>query len=151
MKRIVLLFLFTISAIVSKAQANADDEQRISMLRSFYTAYMSAFSAPDEPPHHFEEVLTALRKKYLTAKCQKQFRKLVNETDADPVIGAQDSDAEWAKTLSFKKGPKNDGTYIVSYYDNEYGADKKMHKVVTTIKLRVVQEKSGFKIDYIFN
>jgi hypothetical protein len=149
MKKITLLFVFLVTAATSKPQINSANDPGASMLKVFYTAYMSAFSAPDEPPHHFQKVLDELRKQYLTKKCEIQYEKLVAETDADPIINAQDSDAKWAKTLLVKWDNRNTGRYTVSYYDYEYRADRKLHKIVTKIRLIVVKTNGNYKISRI--
>jgi len=148
MKKVIIIFLFIISAAISKAQNNSTDEkQAVIMLKTFYTAYMSEFS--DNNIKHLEIQLSQLRKNYCTIKCEKEYKKLVDETDSDPIIKAQDSDAKWTKTLSVVRDPKNQNLYIVSYNNDEYGEDGKLHKQTTTSKLIVIKQNSSFKIDSI--
>lgn len=143
-------FFLIIFAVKTRAQTEADEPQIAGMLKTFYTAYMSAFTAPDVD-HNFEKTLVGLRKKYCTAKCRKQFGELVESTDGDPIINGQDSDAKWAKTLVIKRDPKTANHYSVSYSYDEYGEDKKLHKSTNTINLAVVKEAGVFKIDKILN
>ena len=148
MKKVFLAFLIITSAAISKSQTASDEKQAIAMLKTFYTAYMSAFSETAKA-HKFENTLNSLRNKYLTVKCKNQFRKLVEDTDGDPIIHGQDSDAKWAKTLSIKRDIKTPNAYTVSYYYDELGEDQKYHKTTVTIKLVVIKVNGAFKVDKI--
>jgi len=148
MKKAILALLFVTCTVISKSQTSSDDKQAIGMLKTFYTAYMSAFSGTDDA-HKFEYYLNGLRNKYLTTKCRNQFRKLVEDTDGDPIIHGQDSDAKWAKTLSIKRDVNKQNAYAVSYYYDELGEDQKYHKATITIKLVVIKVNGAFKVDKI--
>ena len=150
MKKAIFAFLLVTSAAISRSQTTSDDQQAISMLKTFYTAYMSAFSGTTDA-HKFENSLSRLRDKYLTIKCKNQFRKLVEDTDGDPIIQGQDSDARWAKTLSIKSDVNRPNAYAVSYYYNELGEDLKYHKTTITIKLAVMKVNGIFKVDKILD
>jgi len=140
MKKIILAFLLVASTVVSRSQTAADDQQATTVLKTFYTAYLSA---------HDNNVLVGLRKKYCTPKCEKQIRQLIKSTDSDPIIKGQDSDPKWAKTLSVKRGPGKPNTYAVSYYYDEIGDDQKSHKTTVTIKLEMIKVNGVYKVDRI--
>ena len=150
MKKLTFIVSFIMILLVTETQAQtaADEPTIAGMLKTLYTAYMSAYTAPDVN-HSFEKTLVALRKKYCTAKCRKQFGELVESTDGDPIINGQDSDAKWTKTLVIKRDPKIASHYSVSYSYDEYGDDKKLHKSTNTINLVIVNEGGAFKIDKI--
>jgi len=107
MKKVIVAFLLVINAVISKSQTATDDQQATTVLKTFYTAYLSAQD---------NNALVGLRKKYCTLKCEKQIKQLIKTTDSDPIIKGQDSDPKWAKTLSVKRGPGKPNTYAVSYY-----------------------------------
>jgi hypothetical protein len=59
---------------ISKAQTT--DESRVkTMLKTFYTAYMTAFSSDTG------NALLELRRRYGTGKSERLFKKLVEETE----------------------------------------------------------------------
>jgi hypothetical protein len=142
MKKVLLVsFLLTVSAI-SKAQTT--DESRVkTMLKTFYTAYMTAFSSDTG------NSLLQLRRKYCTAKCERLFKKLVEETDADPIIKGQDSNAKYAQTLIIKKDNNRANSYTVSYSYDDYDEKGKLKRETATIHLFVLKVKGVFKIDSI--
>jgi len=148
MKKIILALFLLTSAVVTKSQTVSDDQQAIATLKTFYTAYMSAFSGTADA-HKFENTLNSLRNKYLTIKCRNQYKKLVEDTDGDPIIQGQDSDAKWAKTLSIKRDVNKPNVYSVSYYYDELGENQKYHKTTVTIKLIVIKVNGVFKVDKI--
>jgi hypothetical protein len=111
--KLILTLLFVVTAITSKAQNNSS-EQAITMLNKFYTAYMSEFSSSHDL-RVIEHNLLSLRQKYCTSTCLKQYQKLVEQTDADPLIKAQDSDKDLLKTLNIKRNLKKTNLYTVSY------------------------------------
>jgi hypothetical protein len=96
MKNIISIFLIVTASTISFAQtSSSDDKQVINTLRAFYTTYISEFAIADGG-RQFEASLGGLRNKYSTAKFQKQYKRLVQKTDSDPIIQGQDSDAEFA-------------------------------------------------------
>lgn len=148
MKKTLFTFLFICSACFAQAQSPAKDEQQAAaMLKTFYTSYMSAFSATDDT--NFEKTLSSLRKRYCTLKCQHQYKKLAAATDADPIINGQDSDAKWAATLAVKKLPLKPDAYVVSYYYDEEQENGKIHKTRVGIKLKLKKVNSSYQIDEI--
>jgi len=143
----ILIFLAVVFAAISNAQTNSfEEKQAINTLKTFYVAYMSEFSDSGDI-RQSETRLEELRNKYCTAKCRKQYKRLVGETDGDPIINGQDSGVEFTKTLSFKRVDKTTNKYIVSYYFFMKGEGGKQHKETVTIKLLVIKENGNFKID----
>ena len=140
MKKVIVAFLLVINAVISKSQTATDDQQATTVLKTFYTAYLSAQD---------NNALVGLRKKYCTPKCEKQIQQLIKTTDSDPIIKGQDSDPKWAKTLSVKRGPGKPNTYAVSYYYDEIGDDQKSHKTTVTIKFEMIKVNGVFKVDRI--
>lgn len=111
--KLILTLLFVATAITSKAQ-NSSSDQAINMLNRFYTAYMSEFSSSHDL-RTIQHDLLSLRQKYCTSTCLKQYQKLVEETDSDPLIKAQDSDKDLLKTLKIKRNLNKPNLYTVSY------------------------------------
>ena len=146
MKKPTLIILFTFICVFTSNSQNNDEKQAIAMLRTFYRSYMSAFSIND--PKLFQNNLKELREKYLTDRGKKEYKKLIEETDSDPIIKAQDGDVKWAKTLSIKRDLKKPNLYILSYSNDEYGDDGKLHKNTTTISLFVINQNGSYKIDH---
>ena len=140
MKKIIFIFLIVTIAGVSKSQATLDEKQAIAMLKTFYTAYMSADG---------NNILGGFRKKYCTPKCEKQIKQLIEETDSDPIIKAQDSAPQWAKTLLIKRDLNKPNVYTVSYHYDVIGDDQKPHKTTLTINLVVIKINGVFKVDKI--
>ncbi|QJD97316.1 hypothetical protein HH214_16290 [Mucilaginibacter robiniae] len=89
-------------ALVLGAQTPAVDKG-VAMLKSFYTAYILLSSGEITDLEASEAKLVALRRKYCTPACLKQFQKLVEDTIGDPIIQAQDSYKAHTKTLVIKK------------------------------------------------
>ncbi len=133
----IFCFIFLISSFASNAQIQSTDPA-ILMLKKFYTAYMSEFSATYDL-ETIERNLSNLRQKNCTPQCLKQYEKLGNETDADPLIKAQDSGTAFLKHLTVNKNPTKSNLYTVTYLD-EYGKQK------TTINLVVVKKNGVSKI-----
>jgi len=86
------------------------------MLKEFYTNYITEVSNGAEP-----KKILSLQKKYCTVALLKKIPKLIEQSDSDPFLKAQDSNTEFLKTLSLRKDLKKSNTYIVSYI-----ADKKI-------------------------
>lgn len=62
----------------------------------------------------------------------------------DPFLNAQGTRDEWSETLTITKNNNVKNGYNVTLYDQYY-------KKKTTIKLLLVKEESGYKIDSILN
>jgi len=99
-----------------KAQTAVPGKQAIVMLKEFYTTYMTEVAGSGDP-RISEKKLDVLKKRYCTAKLISRLPKLAEQTDADPIINAQDSSPECVKTLLVKPDLKKPNQYIVSYND----------------------------------
>ena len=143
MKKAALILLLLTASFVSKAQTgNADSRQAETMLKTFYIAYMSAFTGTGQS-------LKALRAKYCTLKCQKQFAKLAAATDGDPLIKGQDVDAGMQKTLVVSKNNSGPNAYSVSYNAPAYDNSGNAHQTTITINLLVINQSGSYKINVI--
>jgi hypothetical protein len=142
MKKLTLIILLIASIAVCRAQnTTAADQQAMAMLKNFYTAYMTEVAVGSS--HNFVKKLTTIQKKYCTPALVEQIPALIERTDCDPFLKAQDSNVENIKSLSFKKDARAVNLFIVSYTDI-YRHNK------TTIKLTVVKQKDNFKIASVF-
>lgn len=119
-----------------QAQDNSFDKQALTMLREFYTSYITEISKAG-PPN--EKKLNALKRKFCTTSLLKKIEK--EEMDFDPFLKAQDSDASILKTLAFKKEPQKN-SYVASYVDNNSGNSIAIH-------LKVINENNALKISSI--
>jgi hypothetical protein len=134
-----LLFFAAIVIICIKcapvqSQNKSPDEQVVTMLKSFYTSYITViFEAKDS----IEFKLDSIKLKYCTTDLLEKIKN--GEWEYDPFISAQDADIEWLKTLSIIKDQTTINTCLVSF-DNKR----------ITIRLRVVLQNNLYKIDYIF-
>jgi len=113
-----------------KAQNKASNDSAATMLKQFYTSYITTEEESD---------LVVIRKKYCTKKILNRIAK-DEELDADPFLQAQDTDQDWVKTLVINKDAQKPNVYIVSYVDNY---TKK--RIVN--KLLVVKQGQNYKID----
>ncbi|WCT12733.1 hypothetical protein [Mucilaginibacter jinjuensis] len=139
------LFLMSITL---KRQSKPDtDPEAILMLKSFYTAYMSAFSIKDA--HKGEQVMLELRAKYLTANAQKDYVHIGDEQDMDAIVNGQDSDEKWTKSLVFKNDQENSNVYYVSYSSPDLDKKHKEYLRLTTIMLLLTKEDGQYKIDHL--
>ncbi|QJD97213.1 hypothetical protein HH214_15720 [Mucilaginibacter robiniae] len=140
-KSIGLLLLLTLP-FLSPAQ-NLTADKGAAMLKTFYTAYISLSSGENADLEASEAKLLALRRKYCTPACLKQFKILVEETDGDPIIKAQDSYKELIKTLVIKKDLKKPNRYAVSYIDLQGTHEK------TTIYVTLIEQSGALKIAHL--
>jgi len=141
MKRLYCLLLIAVASIATAYTSPPD--KGVTMLNKFYTAYISASSVEDGNLEAMETKLSALRRKYCTAACLKQFKALVKQTDADPIVKAQDSYKELIKTLEIKKDPKKQNRYAVSYTDIQGNQEK------ITIYVTLTAQNGMLKIAYL--
>jgi hypothetical protein len=142
MKNLALIILLIAGIALTKAQTTTvADQQATTMLKNFYTAYMTEIATGSA--HNFAKKLTSIQKKYCTPDLVDKIPALIDRANCDPFLKAQDSNMENIKTLSFKKDSKAPNLFIVSYTDI-YRHNK------TTIKLTVVKQKDNFKIASVF-
>ena len=142
MKKLIFVLLFMASAVVAKAQNDAEEKQAVQMLKEFYIAYNAAWSTA----HHGIPIkkLDSLQRKY----CTKKMRDEVKEfgLDHDSVIGVDNLYAEHLKTVTVIKDSAKTNAYMVSYsYHTTFGSQSTDTKVV--LHVTFVKEGVNFKID----
>lgn len=148
MRKTTFTLLLILGVITLKAQNDSTDKKAISMLNSFYTAYMTAIAT--STPNNFSEnnkKCELLKKEYCTKKLLNDIPKLIEQSDCDPIINAQDSRMDCVKNLTFRKNLKKPNSYTVSYY---YIDDYSKQKEIFTINLTLVRQNGAFKIDSIW-
>jgi hypothetical protein len=126
--KLLISFLVIIFSVTCNAQTKAAQDQNISMLKQFYTSYITQVASSEGT----EKELDIIKKRYCTAKLLNKIDK--EELDSDPFIDAQDADIDWVRTLSVGKDAQKHDVYIVSYMDN-------YNKKRTVIKLQVINAK----------
>lgn len=110
------------------------------MLKKFYTAYITTVS--NDQSKAMNKKITLLRHQYCTKKALAKIPELVEQTDADPFLKAQDSDVSVLKSLSVKRNQTKPNLYTVSYsFINEFSSDK------IAINLIVINQNGSLKID----
>lgn len=127
-----LTVLLTVVRAQTPVGGTADG--RVSMLREFYTAYMTAFAIGTD------DKLLALQRKYCTSRLLKKIPDMIEKSDGDPFIKGQDSDTAYLKTLTITRDTQKEGQFTVSYQ-----AD---YKIV--IHLTVVERDKKYKIDNVW-
>lgn len=135
---LIMSLIFITGNNCAQAQ-NTPADKVITMLKDFYTAYMTQF--PDISPSR-KQKLQAILKKYCTVNLIKKIPKLADQIDSDPILNAQDSDAAWAKSLVIEKDPKKADVFAVSYRDGG--------NTLTTIHLKVVKQNDTYKVDTVW-
>jgi hypothetical protein len=117
---------------------NGKEEKAIQRLKEFYTAYISCCDNPDGDL----KTLSSLRNKYFT---KPLLEKLENSCpDYDPVIQAQDCDANWIKTIEIEPDTERQNVYAVSYIST-YNNEK------TRIRLLLADDNGNYLIDDILS
>lgn len=141
MKKLSLIILFIACTFISDSQTPVTDQQAMVMLKNFYTAYMTEVATGSS--RNFVKKLEKIQKQYCTPQLVDKIPAMIERTNVDPFLKAQDSNIENLKSLTFKKDTKAADLFIVSYTDI-YRHNK------TIIKLSVVKQKDNFKIDGVF-
>ncbi len=73
-----------------------NNERAMRLAQEFYTAYTSTFSNGAS-----RQTIDSLKVRYLTQRLIEKVNRMVAETDADPIIRAQDFSERLAKTLTY--------------------------------------------------
>jgi len=139
MKSKFLIFsLFAIcvfSNTASRAQVKDADKEIRTMLKEFYTIYIT-----EEYKDGLED---SIKKKYCTKKILNRIKQ-DEELENDPFVNAQDYDLAWLKTLTINKDSQKENVYTVSFISS-YDQKK------TIIRLLVVKDGQRYKIDNILS
>jgi|GEM_PF-805491 len=110
------------------------EQEAENLISKFYKAYISKRSsfARDE-----------LKKKYLTERLIEKLDRVGAETDADPVIRAQDTTDDMVKSLSVKHIEGD--WYMVSYTTSKGTKFERSEN----IPIKVIRSGNGYMVDYI--
>ena len=124
------------SAEPADVQANVSDSSRIEqeaigMIEDFYEAYAASFMSTGKEALALGD---SIKQKFLT-------KELIEATDADPIIRAQDLGENDMKTLSVKH--LNDNWYEVNYTS----AKGSQYERAVSIPVRVVNVDGQYLID----
>ncbi|SRR5258706_8421347 len=123
------------------AQEDFSEKQVVTMLKDFYTSYISEYSKIPED----KKKLDSIKAKYWTPKLSNYVGKLFREQriDNDPFLKSQMIDILILKTISFSKDLKQNNIYYGFYI---WPGEK--NSIV--IKLLIAKEKEAYKIDHVF-
>ncbi len=110
------------------------EQKAKSLISTFYKAYISESGSL---------VGDELKKKYLTKRLIEKLDRVRAETDADPIIRAQDTTDDMVKSLSVKHIEGD--WYMVSYTSNKGTKFERSEKIPT----KVIRSGNGYMIDYI--
>ena len=128
------------SAEPADVQANVSDYRRIQKTfgTDFYYAYASSFMSTDKEALALGD---SIKQKFLTKELIEKVDRLIEATDADPIIRAQDLGENDMKTLSVKH--LNDNWYEVNYTS----AKGSQYERAVSIPVRVVNVDGQYLID----
>jgi hypothetical protein len=131
---VCIILLSTLGCKNSSAQEKFSEAKVKEMLKNFYTSYIienSTFPVNQKKRDSIEH-------RYCTKNVFNQFE---GDIDYDIFLKSQMVDTLILKTMTFRKDPAKDNEYHVSYTYNKDHA---------TIKLLIVKEKHGYKIDLVY-
>ena len=142
MRTKILLTFFTTAILffnckLVSSQSNSSDEQMLTMLKTFYTNYITESSGSSD-----EKKLDLIKRQYCTAELLKKIEQQLKTgtLDYDPFVKAQDCDKEWLKTLTVKKDSAKNNLFLVTWLDN-------YSKKQVTIHLSIIKQMESYKID----
>jgi len=141
MKTKTLLRLVMAIALISNgckntSAQNFNEEKVKAMLKEFYTSYVTLNSKLPVDVKKYDSIIN----KYCTKNVSNQFER-DERIEYDPYLKSQMVETRILKTMTFRKDSAKDNLYYVSYTYN------KNH---VTIKLLIVKEKDGYKIDLLY-
>ena len=131
-----IILLSTLGCKNSSAQEKFSEEKVKEMLKEFYTSYITLNSKIPNDAKKNDSIID----KYCT---KNAFNELAGEEriEYDPFLKSQMVETRILKTMTFRKDSAKDNIYYVSYTYN---------KDHVTIKLLIVKEKDGYKIDLLY-
>lgn len=150
MKTIFSLFT-TILMLVSNtgcAQSQNDNKKELMMLREFYTSYITVWADASDLKM-LDKKLDILQKEHCTRAFLKQIPDIMEQTEADPILKAQDVNIESLKTLSVTRDSRRGNGYIVSYIANNFDLSLNEIQEKVMIYLTLLKEEGHYKIDSI--
>ena len=125
------------SAEPADVQANVSDSSRIEQ-EAIYEAYAASFMSTGKEALALGD---SIKQKFLTKELIEKVDRLIEATDADPIIRAQDLGENDMKTLSVKH--LNDNWYEVNYTS----AKGSQFERAVRIPVRVVNVDGQYQID----
>ena len=139
-KIVLLIIVFSTTFWGCAQNQTTKDDSALKMLKEFYVNYLESF----------DDTINFSNDKDIVKKfCSQNFIDWYEKMPPgllghDPFLNAQDSRDEWSETLTITKNNYVKNVYDVTLYDPYF-------KQKTTIKLLLIKEEKGFKIDSILN
>jgi hypothetical protein len=120
---------------------NYSEEQIVSTLKDFYTAYFMLQSNLDTEKNPIQKI-DSLLDRYCTKEFLNFYKNIEspNELDWNPFFNANYLEPGLLETMKISKDKGNNDLYYVAYL-------KKYNNEVTTIELTIIKEKKGYKIN----
>jgi len=91
------------------------DQTKILFLKSFYQEYIKTYQIQNGPPASIDPIIKKYCSKSLIIELDKLFKS--GKLDYDPFLHAQDVLPNWPNVFNYKKDPKVEDQFIVSYID----------------------------------
>ncbi len=136
----LVCILFTFSSSCGQTiQKNYTEKAAEKMLRDFYTNYFNVFVEP--PSASSQKKLEMLQKQFCTESFYKKIPEIIEQTDGDVFLKAQDSDIKYLKSLTISKDLQRE-EYIVSYIADAMPEEK----ITITLHVTLVNEGNNYKI-----
>jgi len=150
--KLIKFFLITctiaISSInIAQAQSEIEPKQAIQIIKEFYTAYNTAWSA-NVTPKELDQRLDSLKMKYCSIALMIDLK---GDIDHDVLINDQYTDVHHLKTLSVSKDKSKVNSYIVSYIAPTTNPENKPIEEEVVIYLTIIKGARGIVIDSVAN
>lgn len=142
---LIICIVFTCNNSCGQTKISSDEKQIEKMLQEFYNNYFTVF-ATEPIGVSSQKKLEMLQQQYCTEAFYRKIQDIVEQTEADPFLKAQDSDIKYLRTLSIKKDMQSKDTYIASYVGNAALGET----VTIAIHLTVVKVNGKYKIDNVW-
>ena len=145
--RICLFSLFLVGSFGCN-EINKDEEQMISMLREFYTAYNVAWTS-DINSDILIEKLNSLQQKYCTDSLNNELNIIFQNfgLDHDILINDLYTDIESLKEMTIKRDVEKENVFIISYPGTIWLSPNKYDRKKVTIHVEVVMKEGQYKIN----
>jgi hypothetical protein len=146
--RLIKLFLISCSIIIgsnnlARPQNQVDSKQAIQMIREFYIAYNTVWSARLSP-QILNQKLDSLKMKYCAITLMVELK---GDIDHDVLINDQYTDIQHLKTLTVSKDESKTNSYSVSYTAPTTNPLNKPIEEKVVIHLTVMKGTRGIVID----
>jgi hypothetical protein len=144
---LIICAIIISSNLLAQAQTVIDSKQAIQMIKEFYIAYNTAWSA-NILPKVLDQKLDSLKMKYCAITL---IIDLKGDIDHDVLINDQYTDVQHLKTLIVSKDPAKVNSYIVSYIAPTTDPLDKPIEEKVVIYLTVMKGARGIVIDSVDN